>query len=484
MGQQLGVYGLGVMGRNLALNVEEHGFSVAVFNRDPGATAALLSGPGAGRQFVGTREVGEFVAALERPRRILLMVPAGKPVDDVLAQLRPLLDNDDVVIDGGNSHYPDTERRLTTLDGTGIRFFGMGVSGGEEGARHGPSLMPGGDRRTYEHLRPILEKVAAQADTGPCVTWCGARSAGHFVKMVHNGIEYGDMQLIAEAYDLMRHGLGLPASEIADVFGEWNAGELQSFLIEITARIVNFPDDRGRGRKPLVDAILDRAGQKGTGKWTTGAALDLGVPIPTITAAVDARIVSSQKALRIRAAKAYGKPVRPSRSGRKAAVARIRSALYASKICSYAQGFDLLRRGSEELGYGTDLAEIARIWKAGCIIRARFLDKIRDAFQADPDLPNLLLDDGFRRDIRRRAEDWRKTVSLAVGLGLPVPAMSASLAYFDSFRRERLPANLIQAQRDFFGAHRYERVGEEGTMIHTDWSAATAPATRRARHKR
>jgi 6-phosphogluconate dehydrogenase len=372
------------------------------------------------------------------------------------------------VIDGGNSHYPDTDRRIAALEPTGIRFFGMGVSGGEEGALWGPSLMPGGDRKLYDHLEPILTKIAAKADSGPCVTYCGARSAGHFVKMVHNGIEYGDMQLIAEAYDLLRHGVGLGAAELADTFAEWNAGDLQSFLIEITAKIVAKKDDQG-SRKVLLDQILDKAGQKGTGKWTGEAALDFGVPIPTIAAAVDARILSSAKHVRVEASKLYKAKVKPVRSGKKKLVKAIREALYASKICSYAQGFELLRRASSELQYGIDLSETARIWKGGCIIRAVFLDKIREAFDKKPDLANLLLDDGFRKEIKKRVEGWEKAVGTSIQLGITAPAMAASLAYFHTFRRARGPAYLIQAQRDFFGAHTYERVDREGSF-HTDWS--------------
>ncbi len=472
MGQHIGVIGLGVMGENLALNIERNGFPIAVYNRGFDKTEAFVNGRAKGKQVVGAKTIPEFVAALDCPRRILTMVKAGQPVDAVIEELKPYLDPGDIVIDGGNSHYPDTDRRVAALEPSGIRFFGMGVSGGEEGALWGPSLMPGGDEKTYRHLEPILTKIAAKSDSGPCVTYVGTKSSGHFVKMVHNGIEYGDMQLIAEAYDLMRHGLGLSTAELADTFAEWNEGELKSFLIEITAKIVDFPDDRG-GRKPLVDQILDRAGQKGTGKWTVGAALDLGVPIPTMTAAVDARIVSAMKPVRLATAKAYRSSLKPVRSQKKKLVSRIRSALYASKICSYAQGFDLLRAADREFQYGLHLGELARIWKGGCIIRAVFLDKIRQAFECDPELPNLLLDRQFLGDVRRRADDWRATVTLGAKLGITPPAMAASLAYFDSLRRARLPANLIQAQRDFFGAHTYERIGDEGKPVHTDWSKAT-----------
>ena len=471
MAQEFGLVGLGVMGENLALNVERNGFSVAVFNRESSKTESFLRGRGAGKRFEGASTLAELAEKVERPRRILLMVKAGSPVDDVTAGLRPHLAQGDVVIDGGNSHYPDTDRRVADLDPTGIKFFGMGVSGGEEGALWGPSLMPGGDRKTYDHLEPIFTKIAAKTDTGPCVTYCGARSAGHFVKMVHNGIEYGDMQLIAEAYDLLRHGVGLSSAELADTFAEWNEGDLKSFLIEITARIVNFKDDQG-SRKVLLDLILDKAGQKGTGKWTGEAALDFGVPIPTIGAAVDARILSSIKDIRVEAAKLYrGPALKPLKSGKKKAIEQIRQALYASKICSYAQGFDLLRRASQELKYGLDLGELARIWKGGCIIRAVFLDKIRDAFAKKPDLANLLLDDGFRKEIKKRIDGWEAAVGFSVRLGITAPAMAASLGYFHTFRRARVPAYLIQAQRDFFGAHTYERVDKKDSF-HTEWSKA------------
>jgi len=469
MGQQIGLIGLAVMGENLALNIERNGFPIAVYNRSCEKTDALLKGRAKGKNFVGAKTPADFVAALERPRRIVTMVKAGGPVDAVIDELKPLLQPGDILVDGGNSHFTDTDRRIAALDPTGIKFFGMGVSGGEEGALWGPSIMPGGDEATYRHLEPILTKIAAKADSGPCVTYVGKKSAGHFVKMVHNGIEYGDMQLIAESYDLLRYGLGLGSAEIADVFGDWNAGDLQSFLIEITAKIVDFKDDQG-GRKPLIDNIVDAAGQKGTGKWTTQAALDLGVAIPTITAAVDARIMSSQRATRLLAAKVYPPAPKPIKTGKKAAIAQIRAALYASKICSYAQGFVLLAEASRAFGYGVKLDEMARIWKGGCIIRAVFLDRIRQAFGRDPNLANLLLDRDFAKAIKTRADDWRKTVQLGTKLGIGLPAMSASLAYFDSFRRARVPANLIQGQRDFFGAHTYERLDRKG-IFHTEWSA-------------
>ena len=482
MAQQFGLIGLGVMGENLALNVERNGFPVAVYNRSWDKTEAFLNGRAKGKKFVGARAIPELVRALERPRRVLLMVKAGEPVDAVLAELRPHLEGGDIVIDGGNSHFPDTDRRLAALAPTGLRFVGMGVSGGEEGALWGPSLMPGGDRTVWEHLEPILTKIAAKTDTGPCVTYIGAKSSGHFVKMVHNGIEYGDMQLIAEAYDLLRHAVGLSTEEIADVFAEWNEGELESFLIEITARIVNFHEPGAK--KPLIDLIVDAAGQKGTGKWTSEAALDFGIPTPTMTTAVDARVMSANREVRAAAAKAYRSTIAPARGAKSRWIAAIRSALYASKICSYAQGFDLLRRADRELSYGLDLSELARIWKGGCIIRAVFLDRIRAAYKRNPELANLLLDSAFLGDMRKRMEEWRATVGMSIQSGITAPAMSASLAYFDSLRRARLPANLSQAQRDFFGAHTYERTDKPGSF-HADWTAAQAveapPAKRAAK---
>ena len=465
----VGLVGLAVMGENLALNVESRGFPIAVFNRTYDRTKAFLEGRARGKRVVGARRIGDFVGALARPRRIVLMVKAGGAVDAVLGDLVPHLDGGDIVVDGGNSSFRDTDRRIASLASTGIAFVGMGVSGGEEGALRGPSLMPGGRKADYNRLAPILTRIAAVADTGPCVTHCGRGSAGHFVKMVHNGIEYGDMQLIAEAYDLLRHGLGLTPRAIADVFAEWNEGELESFLIEITARIVAFPDDR-RPRGVLLDQIRDVAGQKGTGRWTSQVALDLAVPIPTITAAVDGRDLSGMAALRARVADAYRAGPRPDRRGTARAVAETRAALYASKICAYAQGFHLLAAASEAFDYGIDRAEIARIWKAGCIIRAGFLDRVNAALTADPELPSLLLARDLARDVRARADGWRATVRRGVAAGIALPAMAASLAYFDGIRRARLPANLLQAQRDYFGAHTYARRDRPGSF-HTDWSS-------------
>ncbi|HEX2060863.1 MAG TPA: NADP-dependent phosphogluconate dehydrogenase [Thermoanaerobaculia bacterium] len=404
----------------------------------------------------------EFVAALARPRRLMLMIKAGAPVDEVLGKLLPLLEEGDVVIDGGNSWFKDTQARARRLAERGLHFVGSGVSGGEDGARYGPSLMPGGTRQSWESIRDVFEAIAARSDSGPCVTYCGPDGAGHFVKMVHNGIEYGDMQLIAEAYDLMRRGLGMNAEEIAGVFDEWNRGPLQSFLIEITAKIFRKRDPESDAA--LVDKVLDKAGQKGTGKWTAQVALDLGVPIPTIAAAIDARVLSSMKSERVHAsAKIRG----AAAAATAVAVQDIHDALYAAKICSYAQGFALMQAGSREWNWSIDMREIARIWKAGCIIRAKFLDEIMRAFERRADLPNLLLDEAFVTN----QPAWRRAVTFAQNAGIPVPAFSASLAYFDSYRTASLPQNLTQAQRDFFGAHTYQRNdrGDDAPFVHTEW---------------
>ncbi len=468
MKAQIGVIGLAVMGENIALNIERNGFPIAVYNRSYDKTERFMETRAQGKQVIPARTLEEFVAALESPRRILLMVQAGKPVDAVIDSLKPLLDKGDIVIDGGNSHYPDTERRAVELEKEGLRFFGMGVSGGEEGALWGPSLMPGGDKQTYTLLEPVLRKIAAKADGEDCVTYVGARSAGHFVKMVHNGIEYGDMQLIAEAYDVMRYGLGLPSAEIAEIFTAWNQTELQSYLIEITSHIVNFQDDQADATGLLLDKIVDSAGQKGTGKWTTVAALHLGIPIPTMTAAVDARLLSAQSKIRAAVPNQDSLASALSASEKTEMIASIKAALYSSKICSYAQGFHLIQEASREHAYAIQLDETARIWKAGCIIRAGFLDKIRAAYAQQPDLAHLFLDPSFARDLDERAPAWRRVVQWAAQHRIPMPATSISLAYYDSLRRERLPANLIQAQRDFFGAHTYQRTDREGTF-HTQW---------------
>ncbi|MEO0433700.1 MAG: decarboxylating NADP(+)-dependent phosphogluconate dehydrogenase [Cyanobacteria bacterium J06656_5] len=470
MAQSFGVIGLAVMGENLALNVERNGFPISVYNRSREKTDAFMANRAGGKNVVAAYSLEEFVASLERPRRILLMVKAGRPVDAVIEQLMPLLDPEDMIIDGGNSLYEDTERRVKTLEGAGFRFIGMGVSGGEEGALNGPSLMPGGTRAAYESIEPIVKKIAAQVDDGPCVTYIGSGGAGHYVKMVHNGIEYGDMQLIAEAYDLMKNVLGLSHEQLHEVFAQWNTTEeLDSFLIEITADIFT----KTEGDTALVEKILDAAGQKGTGRWTVMNALEMGVSIPTITAAVNARIMSSIKDERVAASTQISGPDGKISENTTLWINKIRDALYCSKICSYAQGMALLRKASETYGYDLDLGECARIWKGGCIIRARFLNKIKHAFSENPALPNLLLAPEFKQTILDRQSAWRDVVAMAAQYGVPVPAFSASLDYFDSYRRAQLPQNLTQAQRDYFGAHTYKRVDKEG-VFHTEWTKETA----------
>ncbi|HSZ56934.1 MAG TPA: decarboxylating NADP(+)-dependent phosphogluconate dehydrogenase [Tepidisphaeraceae bacterium] len=469
-GQAFGVIGLEVMGRNIALNIERNGFPIAVYNRTYAKTEDFLNRLAKGKKAKGGKTVQEFVQLLERPRRILILVKAGAPVDAVIAELRPFLQDGDIVIDGGNSLFTDTEKRINELSGTGIKFFGMGVSGGEEGALWGPSLMPGGDQDAYRHLEPILKAIAAKTeDDGPCVTYIGAKGAGHFVKMVHNGIEYGDMQLIAEAYDLLKNIGGLTNRQLKETFLQWNESELKSFLIEITAKVIDFPDPENPSRS-LVDMIQDQAGQKGTGKWTTQTALDLGIPIPTITAAVDARGISSMKQERVAASKVLSGP-KPSVlvGDLKSFVDDVRAALYCSKICSYAQGFAMIAAANAQFKYGMKLDEIARIWKAGCIIRAIFLDEIKKAFREHPTLTNLLMTNRFRDAIAQRQDAWRRVIATGAKNGIGLPAFGASLAYYDSYRRERLPANLIQAQRDFFGAHTYERTDRPG-FVHTEWT--------------
>jgi 6-phosphogluconate dehydrogenase len=465
---QVGMVGLGVMGANLAQNIERNGYAVAVFNREVEWVADFVRAH-EGKKFIGAKSWEDFVKSLERPRKMILLVKAGEPVDWTINQLKPYLEAGDIIIDGGNSHFLDTARREAELKKEGFYFIGSGVSGGEKGALWGPSLMPGGDREAYDKIRPIWEAIAAKVDDGPCVTYIGAGGAGHFVKMVHNGIEYGDMQLIAEAYDLMRRVLSMSADEMADVFDEWNRGELESYLIEITAKILRVRDPETG--KPLVDLVLDTAGQKGTGKWASEIALELGVPIPTIDAAVNTRNLSAHKAERVEASKRIAAPPATKYEGdRRDLIDAIRDALYAAKICSYAQGMNLIRAGSENYKWGVDLGETARIWKGGCIIRAQFLGKIKQAYARQPDLANLLLDADFNEWIAKSQTNWRRTVATAITSGVPVPAMSASLAYFDTYRTAELPANLTQAQRDFFGSHTYERADKPGeSAIHTEW---------------
>ncbi len=466
---QFGIIGLGTMGRNLALNIESRGIRVAVWNLETQwITDFVAAHPGAA--FEGTPTFEAFTAALERPRRIMMMIPAGKPVDATIEKLLPLLDRGDVVIDGGNSWFEDTERREASLKSAGIHFIGCGVSGGEEGARFGPSLMPGGPDEAWTIVRPVLEAIAATSDAGPCVTHVGPGGSGHFVKMVHNGIEYADMQLIAEAWDVLRRGLGMTAAQTADVFEEWNAGPLESFLIDLTAKVCRTVDPETGSA--LVDVVLDKAGQKGTGRWTAQVALDLGVSIPTIAAAIDARVLSSLKQERVEAS-AILKGPSPAhdpfqQSSRDGMLADLRDALYAARICSYAQGMALIRAGSDRYSWKVNLSEIGRIWKAGCIIRARLLDPVRKAFEAEPGLVNLLRDPSLSAAVDTAQAGWRRTVARGADAGLPLAAHASALSYYDSYRTARLPQSLTQAQRDAFGAHTYERIDRPGA-VHTDW---------------
>ncbi len=464
--QALGVIGLGVMGQNLALNIERNGYSVAGYEIDADRAGSARD-RFAGKDIVLAGTLEAFLNLLERPRRILLMVPAGRPVDALIHDLRPRLVSGDVLIDGGNSHFEDTRRRIEALAGTGILYVGTGVSGGEEGALRGPAIMPSGNKDAWPLIGPILRKIAAKAPDGmPCCEWIGPDGSGHFVKMVHNGIEYADMQMICEAYHLMKRVLGLTPGQMKSVFDEWNQGDLNSYLIEITGAILG-KIDRETG-KPLVDVILDTAQQKGTGKWTGVASLDLGVPAQTIAVAVFARMMSALKAERVEAAKVLEGPESGYASDPQAFIEMIRQALYASKICSYAQGFQLLRAADEEYGWGLRFGTIAAVWRAGCIIRARFLSKIKDAFDRSPDLRNLLLDPFFAGAISEASAGWRRVVATAAELGVPVPAFGSALAYYDSYRSAVLPANLLQAQRDFFGAHTYRRIDRDG-VFHTNW---------------
>ena len=463
-----GIVGLGTMGRNLALNIESHGFRVAVWNLETEWVDQFLSAhPGA--KFTGTKTFEDFTRALEQPRRIMMMIPAGKPVDATIEKLKPLLQPGDVLIDGGNSWFEDTRRREAALRPTGIHFVGCGVSGGEEGARFGPSLMPGGPDETWPIVRDVLEAIAARTEAGPCVTHVGPDGAGHFVKMVHNGIEYGDMQLIAESWDVMRRSLGMTAPETADVFDEWNRGPLESFLTELTAKVCRTIDPETH--HPLVDVVLDKAGQKGTGKWTAQVALDLAVAIPTIAAAIDGRVLSSLKDERVAASKVIPGP-RPAESfgkhTRVQVLAELRDALYAARICAYAQGMALIRAGSNEYKWNINLSEIGRIWKGGCIIRARLLDPVRKAFEKQPQLVNLLLDPTLAKGIEDAEDGWRRTVARAAAAGIPMLAHATALGYFDSYRASRLPQSLTQAQRDAFGAHTYERIDRPGA-VHSEW---------------
>jgi 6-phosphogluconate dehydrogenase len=467
MKYKIGIVGLGVMGQNLALNMERNGFPVAGFDLDKAKTDAFLAEEAKNKAIVVVDNIPDMIAILEKPRRILMMVPAGKPVDAAIQQIKPHLEKGDILIDGGNSFFMDTERRTKELEADGLNFVGAGISGGEEGAKWGPSIMPGGQREAWEALAPIFYAIAAKADDGqPCVEYMGPRGAGHYVKMVHNGIEYGDMQLIAEIYDILHRGLGLNNNELHEIFARWNQGVLRSYLIEITADIFNKIDPESG--KHVLDLILDEAQQKGTGKWTSQNALDLGAPIPTIHAALVGRTISALKSERIIASKILIGPKLVYQENRDRLIEAAENALFASKITSYAQGMGMLKLASEEYQYDLKLGEIAKIWRAGCIIRASLLAEIMAAYQKEPDLVNLLLDVYFREAIQSRQKDLRFVVKTAIDLGIAVPALSASLAYFDAYRSERLPANLTQAQRDYFGAHTYRRVDREGSF-HTLW---------------
>jgi len=465
----IGLIGLAVMGENLVLNMESKSFSVAVYNRTTAVTERFAEGAAKGKNIVPCKTLEEFVAALKRPRKAQIMVKAGAPVDAVINQLVPLFEPGDIIIDGGNSLWTDTQRREKEVGQKGIRYFGVGVSGGEEGALKGPSIMPGGSRDGWEHLAPIYTRIAAQVDGEPCCRYMGPDGAGHYVKMVHNGIEYGDMQLICEAYAILKDVLGLGAKALHSVFEDWNKGELNSYLIEITAKIFARTDPETG--KPLVDVVLDKAGQKGTGKWTVGHAVELGVVLSTVSAAVEARIISSMKEERVAASKVLPHPeARPYTGDHQDLVDAVRDALYASKIVSYAQGMDLLGAASRLYGWNLNFGDIATIWRGGCIIRAHFLNRIKQAYESNPGLKNLLLDPFFRDILAKTQTHWRRAISTAVEHGVAVPAFSASLAYFDSYRQERLPSNLLQGQRDFFGAHTYERVDKTpGQFFHTDW---------------
>ncbi len=461
----IGLIGLAVMGQNLVLNMESKGFAVSVFNRTAARTEGFMKGEAAGKNIIPSYSIEEFVNSLETPRKIMLMVKAGQPVDDFIGLLRPHLSEGDLLIDGGNSFYKDTERRAADLEADGILYIGTGVSGGEEGARKGPCIIPGGQRKAYALVEDILTKIAAQTEDGPCCTYIGPRGAGHYVKMVHNGIEYGMMQAIAETYDIMRNGAGMAIEDVQKAFAEWNAAEMGGYLMEITADILTRKDDDTG--KPIVDIILDKAGQKGTGKWTSQDAFDVGIPVPTITAAVEARIISAFKEQRVEAAKVL---CGPDRGGADAdeLVKNLRSALYATIVACYAQGMTLLSEVSKEHDYGLDLAEISRIWKGGCIIRSKLLDIIKEAYKKRPDLPNLFMDGKIGRLVMDAQAGWRGALQMAIGLGIPTFALGTALAYYDSYRSARLPASITQAQRDYFGAHTYERVDKEGSF-HTQW---------------
>jgi 6-phosphogluconate dehydrogenase len=472
----IGLIGLAVMGQNLVLNMNDHGFTVAVFNRTVAKVDAFLAGPAKNSRVIGAHHLKDFFQSLKRPRKVMFMVKAGAPVDELIEECLPFLEKGDILIDGGNSHYPDTERRVKSLEEKGILFVGAGISGGEEGARHGPSMMPGGNLNAWPAVKPIFQGISAKAEDGlPCCDWIGNGGAGHYVKMVHNGIEYGDMQLISEAYFLLKNVLGCSLDEMHAIFDAWNKGVLNSFLIEITSQIFVYRDVDG---KPLLDRILDVAGQKGTGKWTGISALDLGIPVTLIAEAVFARCLSALKEERLEAEKNFPSAGVKFSGDKKAFIADIAQALYASKIISYAQGFMLMRAAASEMKWKLNYGSIALLWREGCIIRSRFLNDIKKAYDRKADLANLLFDDFFRKEIAASQAGWRRVVSKAVELGVPVPCFSTSLTFFDGYRCAQLPANLIQAQRDFFGAHTYERIDQpRGKFFHTNWTGTGGSVT-------
>jgi 6-phosphogluconate dehydrogenase len=472
----IGLIGLAVMGENLVLNMESKGYTVAVYNRTTEKVDRFINGRGRGKNFIGTHSIQEFMDALERPRKVMLLVKAGKPVDDFIEQIIPFLDEGDIIIDGGNSHFPDTIRRTKYVESKGLLYIGTGVSGGEEGALLGPSMMPGGSEKAWPYIKDVFQSVSAKVEDGSaCADWVGSDGAGHFVKMVHNGIEYGDMQLISEAYMIMKNLLGMTADEMHEVFKEWNQGELDSYLIEITADILKYKDEDG---SPLVEKILDTAGQKGTGKWTAIASLDLGVPLTLIAESVFARALSFQKEERVEASKILSGPEIQFSGDKKEFIENIRQALYASKVISYAQGYSLLREAAKEYKWNLDYGNIALLWRGGCIIRSVFLGKIKEAYDKNPELPNLILDPYFKSIIDNAQDSWRKVVGTTINNGIPVPSMAAALTYYDGYRNERLPANLLQAQRDYFGAHTYERIDKpRGEFFHTNWTGRGGDTT-------
>jgi 6-phosphogluconate dehydrogenase len=472
----IGLIGLAVMGQNLVLNMDDHGFTVAVYNRTVSRVDEFVNGNARGTKVIGTRSIEELVSALKRPRRVMMLVKAGQPVDDFIELLIPHLEEGDIIIDGGNSNYNDTMRRTEYVESQGLLYIGTGVSGGEEGARHGPSIMPGGSPAAWPHVKPIFQAVAAKvADGSPCCDWVGENGAGHYVKMTHNGIEYGDMQLICESYFLMKHVLGMSNQEMHQVFAEWNEGKLDSYLIEITRDIMGYTDEND---EYVLDKILDTAGQKGTGKWTSISALEMGIPLTLISEAVLARFLSALKEERVAASEVLIGPQPEFDGDRQAFIDDVHDALYASKIISYTQGYMLMRAAAAEYGWNLNYGGIALMWRGGCIIRSVFLGEIKAAFDKDPNLANLLLDDYFKGEIDAAQPAWRRVIAKAVEMGIPVPAMSSALAFYDGYRRGRLPANLLQAQRDYFGAHTYERVDRpRGEFFHTNWTGTGGDVT-------